>query len=99
MDGRLAARSRPAAAGYRTSEWHGRASPTRSRSRRRASTGAYVQRVDRVTVSRVARLLSDEEFSEYISALEQAAAATSESHHPAEFDLGFASASVYPKGE
>ncbi len=50
-------------------------------------------------VTRVARLLSDEEFSEYISALEQAAAATSESHDLAEFDLGFASASVYPKGE
>ena len=47
----------------------------------------------------MARLLSDEEFSEYISALEQAAAATSESHDLAEFDLGFASASVYPKGE
>jgi hypothetical protein len=50
-------------------------------------------------VTRMARLLPDEEFSEYISALDQAAAQVTKSHHPAEFDLGFASASVYPKGE
>ncbi len=50
-------------------------------------------------VTRVVRLLSDEEFSEYVSALDQAAAEVSESHRPTEFDLEFASASVYPKGE
>lgn len=50
-------------------------------------------------VTRVVRLLSDEEFSEYVSALDQAAVEVSESQHPAEFDLGFASAGVYPKGE
>jgi hypothetical protein len=48
-------------------------------------------------VTRMARLLSDEEFAEYVSALEQAAAEVSESHHPAGFDLEFASASVYPE--
>jgi hypothetical protein len=50
-------------------------------------------------VTRVARLLSDEEFSQYVTALDQAAVKVSESHDLAEFDLGFASASVYPKGE
>lgn len=50
-------------------------------------------------VTRMVRLLSDEEFSEYVSALDQAAVKVSDSHHPAQFDLGFASASVYPKGE
>jgi hypothetical protein len=35
-------------------------------------------------VTRVVRLLSDEEFSEYVSALDQAAVEVSDSHHPTE---------------
>lgn len=51
------------------------------------------------SVTRMTDELSDDEFSGYVTALSDAAANTAATLNPTEFDLGFASASVYPKGQ
>jgi hypothetical protein len=50
-------------------------------------------------ITRIAGILSDEEVAEFGEALEGASARTSETEAPIEFDLGFASAGVYPRGQ
>ena len=49
--------------------------------------------------TRVSAVLSDQEVADFAEALERAAAQTAETGAQSEFDLDFASASVYPRGQ